>query len=147
MPLGGGAAGDIGGAVTVLKTNPAQLDQDLRTALGMEFSFSPHPMWVFDQHSLAFLAVNEAAVHQYGYSREEFLAMTILDIRPSEDVPQVLRNALRPHTVNGKHERWRHRTRKGEVMYVEIAGVSLIFENRLAQLIMVERCLRAVSAH
>ena len=51
------------------------------------FNNNPHPTWVFDRETLRFLAVNEAAVHKYGYSREEFLAMTLKDIRPPEDVP------------------------------------------------------------
>ncbi|MEI9962240.1 MAG: PAS domain-containing protein [Limisphaerales bacterium] len=41
-------------------------------------------MWVFDLETLAFLEVNESAIQHYGYSREEFLAMTIRDIRPPE---------------------------------------------------------------
>ena len=51
-------------------------------------------MWVYDVKSLAFLAVNEAAVRRYGYSRDEFLAMTILDIRPADDVVRILRETL-----------------------------------------------------
>ena len=43
-------------------------------------------MWVFDVESLTFLAINEAAIQQYSYSRDEFLGMTIRDIRPSEDI-------------------------------------------------------------
>ena len=50
------------------------------------FDKSPQPMWVFDRASLAFLAVNEAAIEHYGYSREEFLSMTIKDIRGEADV-------------------------------------------------------------
>ena len=51
------------------------------------FECTPQPIWVFDEETLSFLAVNEAAVRTYGYSREEFLSMTTEDIRPSEDVP------------------------------------------------------------
>ena len=51
------------------------------------FAGNPQPMWVFDVHTLAFLDVNDAAVAHYGYSREEFLRMTIADIRPSNDLP------------------------------------------------------------
>ena len=47
-------------------------------------------MWVFDHETLAFLEVNDAAVEHYGYSREEFLAMTLTDIRPPEDVPAMI---------------------------------------------------------
>ncbi|MER3424914.1 MAG: hypothetical protein C4293_18530, partial [Nitrospiraceae bacterium] len=49
------------------------------------FQRNPHPMWILDQETLAFLAVNDAAVHHYGYSRDEFLAMTIADIQPSAE--------------------------------------------------------------
>ncbi len=49
------------------------------------FASSPVPMWLYDRRSLRFLDVNEAAVATYGYSRDEFLAMTLLDIRPVED--------------------------------------------------------------
>ena len=56
----------------------------------MLFEASPTPMWVYDAETLAFLAVNDAAVRHYGYSREEFLAMTIKDIRPPEDIPRML---------------------------------------------------------
>jgi PAS domain S-box-containing protein len=51
------------------------------------FESNPCPMYVCAENTLEFLAVNEAAVHHYGYSREEFLRMTALDIRPAEDVP------------------------------------------------------------
>ena len=59
----------------------------------MLFERNPLPMWVYDVETLGFLAVNDAAVRHYGYSREEFLAMTITDIRPPEDVPALLADA------------------------------------------------------
>jgi diguanylate cyclase (GGDEF)-like protein/PAS domain S-box-containing protein len=49
------------------------------------FNSNPVPMWVFDRDSLRFLAVNDAALAHYGYSREQFLAMSVLDLRPPED--------------------------------------------------------------
>src|SRR5947209_14861348 len=54
------------------------------------FESNPHPMWVYDLETLSFLAVNNAAIHHYGYSREEFFSMTIKDIRPQEDVPTLI---------------------------------------------------------
>jgi PAS domain S-box-containing protein len=56
------------------------------------FDRNPQPMWVFDIETLAFLEVNDAAVHHYGYTREEFLKMTIKDIRPEEDIPALMKN-------------------------------------------------------
>ncbi len=47
---------------------------------------NPHQMWVYDLETVAFLAVNDAAVAHYGFSREEFLTMTIRDIRPKDDL-------------------------------------------------------------
>jgi PAS domain S-box-containing protein len=49
------------------------------------FDSNPIPMWIFDRETLRFLEVNGAAVESYGWSREQFLAMTILDVRPAED--------------------------------------------------------------
>jgi PAS domain S-box-containing protein len=50
------------------------------------FNANPRPMWVFDRETLEFLAVNDAAVQKYGWSREEFLSMTVGEVRPQEDV-------------------------------------------------------------
>ena len=60
------------------------------------FEANPHPMWVYDTETLRFLAVNDAAVQRYGYARDEFLAMTVTDIRPPEDVPALLADDRRP---------------------------------------------------
>ena len=77
------------------------------------FESNPVPLWVFDEETLRFLAVNEAATVQYGYSAEEFLAMTIEQIRPPEDVPR-LREALATITPELLHSRgWRHRRKDG----------------------------------
>src|SRR5438270_11079059 len=59
----------------------AQLDERYRPL----FALSPQPAWVYDSETLRFLEVNEAAVSHYGWSREEFLAMTLYDIRPPEE--------------------------------------------------------------
>jgi PAS domain S-box-containing protein len=126
----------------VLETSASHLERDLK-ASGITFSKGTAPMWVFDQSSLRFLAVNEAAVKAYGYSRSQFLAMTILDIRPSEDIGPLLRHALHPHEVTGDIERWRHLTRDGKLMNVWISGRPLMFELRRAQLIIVHRMVSA----
>lgn len=54
-------------------------------------------MWIYDQQTLAFLEVNQVAPDRYGYSRQEFLQMTILDICPAEDIPQILKSTLHPN--------------------------------------------------
>lgn len=55
------------------------------TSQDVIFDLCPHPMWIYDIETLAFLKVNKEAIRQYGYTEEEFLSMTIMDIRPKED--------------------------------------------------------------
>ena len=100
------------------------------------FESNPHPMWVYELTSLAFLAVNAAAIAHYGYSREEYLAMTIRDIRPPEDVPALERNlAASPHGFEAAGS-WRHRKKDGSVIDVEITSHTLEFEGRRAKLVL-----------
>ena len=100
------------------------------------FENNPQPMWVYDLETLAFLAVNKAAIQSYGYTREEFLAMTIRDIRPAEDVPRLLDNV---RLSAGLHTDgpWRHRHKDGALTTVEIAAHPLRFGSREARLVMV----------
>ncbi|UUZ46972.1 PAS domain-containing protein [Massilia sp. B-10] len=68
------------------------------------------PMWVYDLETLAFMAVNTAAIVHYGFSESEFLALTIADLRPPEELPKLfanLRNA--PLDTLEKSGTWRHR--------------------------------------
>jgi PAS domain S-box-containing protein len=100
------------------------------------FASNPHPMWVFDVETLAFLEVNDAAVAHYGYSREEFLKMTIKDIRPQEDIPGVLATlsgAECGYKIGGTS---RHRKKDGTVMYVDIAAYRFMQQGKLVSLIL-----------
>jgi PAS domain S-box-containing protein len=72
------------------------------------FESNPLPMWVYALDTLEFLAVNDAAVRNYGYSRDEFLSMTIRDIRPPEDIPMLLEKLARVKTGFNSSE-GRHR--------------------------------------
>ena len=122
---------------TVLETGYAELDRRLRECWGLDFDETLAPLWVFDRTTLAFLAVNDSAVRIYGYSREEFLAMTILDIQPREDIRSRHNAELGPREANGELERWQHRTKDGVLMNVELTARPLIFEGRPAELIAV----------
>ena len=107
---------------------------------GIPFAKNIHPMWVFDRETLAFLEVNEAAVQRYGYSRQEFLAMKIVDIRPQEDVPDLLRKTRFPRPGGASTgEQWRHRTRDGTVFPVAITSWELTFRGRPAELVLARR--------
>jgi two-component system, cell cycle sensor histidine kinase and response regulator CckA len=100
------------------------------------FHSSPQPMWVFDVETLRFLTVNDAAVARYGYSREEFLAMTITDIRPPEDVPALLANLADAGSGVAVSAGWRHRRKDGGIIQVEVSSCPLIFEGRRAELVI-----------
>ncbi|NOH04864.1 MAG: PAS domain S-box protein [Chloroflexi bacterium] len=99
------------------------------------FESNPHPMWVYDLETLRFLAVNDAAISHYGYSREEFLGMTIKDIRPSEDVPRLLENVA--HVTSGLDQAgdWRHLKKDGSIIDVEIASHTLDFDGHRAEVV------------
>jgi PAS domain S-box-containing protein len=86
------------------------------------FEGNPHPMWVFDSNTLSFLEVNDVAVAQYGYSREEFLAMRVTDIRPPEEVQKLLDNLARLGPAYTYTGRWRHRRKDGTLVDVEVSA-------------------------
>jgi two-component system, cell cycle sensor histidine kinase and response regulator CckA len=84
------------------------------------FEGNPQPMWVLDSNTMAFLAVNDAAVLNYGYSHEEFLRMTALDIVPSEHIKPVLRNVLQKQLRGAQvTEVRKHRKKDGTIIDVE----------------------------
>jgi len=99
------------------------------------FESNPHPMWIYDLESLAFLAVNDAAIERYGYSQDDFLKMTIKDIRPPAEVPRLLANVA--EVTEGLDEAgvWLHRTRDGQIIEVEISSHTITFLGRRAELV------------
>ena len=99
------------------------------------FNANPLPMWVYDMESLSFLAVNDEAVHHYGFSRNEFLSMTIKDIRPDEDVPAFMEN-VNHAKFDIEHGTWRHRTKDGRIITVEISSHPVSFMGRKAKLVL-----------
>jgi len=100
------------------------------------FDSNPHPMWVYDTKTLRFLAVNAAAVERYGYSRDEFLSMTIAEIRPSEDVPALLEDIRMRGTGLQPRGVWKHRWKDGTVRDVEVSANNLRFADRPARLVL-----------
>ncbi len=101
------------------------------------FENNPQPMWVYDTGTLAFVAVNDTAVKRYGYSREEFLGMRITDIRPPEDIPAVRDSVAKTTSAVGETEKWRHRTKDGKVIYVEITSHTLPIDKGNSRLVVV----------
>jgi len=91
------------------------------------FASNPQPMWICDLESLVFLDVNNAAISHYGYSREEFLSMTLKDICPTEDVPRLPDNVDRVSDGLDKAGIWCHIRKDGNVIEVEITSHKLQF--------------------
>ncbi len=100
------------------------------------FERNPNPLCVYDAETLAFLAVNEAAVRLYGYSRAEFLEMTLKDLRPPDDGPRPQsQSTISGEGLVGAGE-WRHRKKDGTAIVVEITRHALTFAGRPAALAM-----------
>lgn len=107
------------------------------SAFRLLFEHHPVPMWVFDVETLAFLEVNAAAVLKYGWSRDEFLAMTLRDIRPPEDLARLDHAVRDPHGPLYFAGQWRHRVRDGHLIDVAITSHTLTFRGRTARLVSI----------
>ena len=101
------------------------------------FRAIPHPVFVYDAHTLAILSVNEAAVRKYGYARDELLAMSMADVCPPE-VPQVSGDSpAESGLLDGPPAARRHRTRGGAVIDVDVSSFLLSLEGRAVKLALV----------
>ena len=103
----------------------------------MLFESHPQPMWLYDADTLAFLKVNDAAVEDYGYSREEFLAMTIKEIRPPQDVPKFLELIANPPTFD-RSGPWPHVMKDGSTIQVLITSHAIRFGEHDARFVLAE---------
>ena len=114
---------------TMLKTHAGTRPEDDAT-FRLMFASNPLPLWVYDLETLCFLDVNEVACHKYGYTREEFLALTIRDIRPSEDIPRVDASVRTTAAQTFNSGVWRHRKKDGTIIHVEILSHEILFKGR-----------------
>ncbi|MEY2439869.1 MAG: hypothetical protein QOI34_1254 [Verrucomicrobiota bacterium] len=103
------------------------------------FESNPNPMWVYDLETLSFLAVNAAAVRHYGYSPDEFLTMTIKDIRPTEEISALMADLSRETGTDGldNSTQWRHCKKGGMLIDVEITSHELTWLGRPAKLVLI----------
>ncbi|MES4785321.1 MAG: hypothetical protein C4294_05315, partial [Nitrospiraceae bacterium] len=105
------------------------------------FEKHPFPMWVFDFETLSFLQVNRAAIRHYGYSRGEFLAMTIKDLHPADEVSALLDSIRKmaagqePRSINAGGA-WRHRKKDGSLIDVRLVQCRLSFDQQSAGLVL-----------
>ena len=117
------------------KDEPRTGDWAFEQSYRQMFEANPLPMWIYDCETLRFLAVNAAAAARYGYTREEFLAMTILEIRPEEEVARLLESkeldARRVYNAG----LWRHRAKDGSLMDVQVIVHQVDFNGRAGALV------------
>jgi PAS domain S-box-containing protein len=107
-------------------------------ALADAFDASLIPMWLYNPENLGFLAINDAAIDKYGYTREEFMAMTILDIRPKEDINRLMREVgsiCRKGEADYNANRWRHVTRDGHIFHAEVFCTNFEYNGKSVRLV------------
>lgn len=101
------------------------------------FESTPQPIWVYNEDTLGFLAVNEAATRTYGYNRDEFFSMTINDLRPEEDIPTLLIKNINDPNELVISSPWRHQTRDKKTIYVEMSSHPVVFDGKNSKLVIV----------
>lgn len=101
------------------------------------FENNPQPMWIYDLETLAILEVNESSLKQYGYTNDEFLKMSIKDVRPPEDVEDLLADI---HSISENRtlkRGWRHIWKDGSIRYVEVTAQSVQYKGRAARHVLI----------
>jgi len=136
------ATGTIVGASSVARdlSDRKVAEESLRASeeqYRLLFQSNPVPMWVFDRNSLSFLAVNDAAVRQYGYSEGEFVTMTIKDIRPAEEIPKLLEDLKIQQSGLQEPEYWKHRRKDGTIIDVEVVAHDVAYKGHDGELVAV----------
>jgi diguanylate cyclase (GGDEF)-like protein/PAS domain S-box-containing protein len=117
--------------------------EDITEAKRQEASFlllfksNPIPMWVYDRESLRFLAVNDTAVAHYGYSREQFLAMTVIDIRPCEERERFAKFVQQAGGTHDGEQIWQHQKADATTIDVAVYSRALSYDGHMAALVAI----------
>ncbi|PRX44098.1 PAS domain S-box protein [Salegentibacter salegens] len=108
------------------------------------FESSPLPMWVLDRHSLEFLSVNQAAIELYGYSREEFMQMTVRDLWAAEE------DSIEKIVDENFHDLFtakvQHHTKNREILYIEVQSNPILFGGREARVTLAHNITEKLKA-
>ena len=122
-----------------------QISFNLRESLGdfsMLFHSNPAPMWIYELPTLRIMKVNDAALRHYGYSQEEFLSMTVRDIRPRFDLAKfnnyLYQKAIPESSLHGFNNAgvWKHLNKKGEIIYAEVTGHEIKYDHHSCRIII-----------
>jgi PAS domain S-box-containing protein len=130
----------VGGHIA-LAIERRRAEDDLRrneSMLRLLFEHNPLPTWLYDMESLKFLRANDAAVKLYGYSEEEFIAMSILAIRPESEREKALSHVSKMRPADEEYGVWLHRTRDGSVFEAEIISHELLYAGKRVRLVVAQ---------
>ena len=132
--------GHVSGTIVTFRDSTPQTLSDARLKLQAEqyrllFETNPSPMWVFDVKTLRILAVNRAAIAQYGYSHEEFLNLTIADLRPADDVSALVAALTSHKTPTHFSGEFRHRRKDGSFILAQIYSGPIVWEGTAARIV------------
>ncbi|RFZ84259.1 PAS domain S-box protein [Mucilaginibacter terrenus] len=111
----------------------------------MLFSLNPSPMWIYDAETLYFLQVNKAAIEHYGYTEDDFLNMTIKDIRPKSVLPDLLNTLQHNRTEKSWHMTTQHRDKYGNDFHVEVRCSTIPFKGREARLVIAQNITEQIN--
>ncbi|HEY6906445.1 MAG TPA: PAS domain S-box protein, partial [Ignavibacteriaceae bacterium] len=112
----------------------------------MLFERNPLPMFVYDEETYRYVAVNEVAIDHYGYSKEEFLQMTVKDIRPEEDINPLMNSIAGKNGKISRFGTWRHRKKNGTVIDVEVTTHRINFNGRKSRIVLANDITEKVRA-
>lgn len=110
------------------------------------FENNPNSMWIYDLETLQFLAVNQAAITHYGYTEDEFLSMTLIDIRLAEDIPKLLEAIAKVSEGFSSPKVWRHCKKDGSLIFVDVSAHTLSYNDRRCKLILVNDVTQKIQA-
>ena len=102
------------------------------------FTENPQPMWVFDLQQCRFLAVNKAALRQYGYSPDEFMRLTPQDLLPSEDVEAFTRELSQSCAHSESRSCWQHYRKDQSLIEVELSMRDLSYSGTPVRLVVIQ---------
>lgn len=126
----------------LIRSDNKGLEQDESQYRNM-YEANPVPMWIYDEE-FNIVSVNDAAITSYGYTREEFLNLSILDIRPPEDVGKVIESSKKMSSRLNVSGNWRHIKKSGELLYVNISSHRIVFNNKPGVLVMARNMTEVV---
>ena len=111
------------------------------------FINNPNPLWIYDLQTLRFLAVNHAAIHTYGYTEEEFLNMTISDIRPEEDIERMKYKVSQITESYKPAAFWQHKRKDGSILWAEVSGHGIDYEGHKAEFVLAIDVTQRISTY